>query len=385
MTTEIHGVCEPAFAPLKAALAANLADGLDIGASLAACVNGRPVVDLWAGHADVEHTRPWERDTIVVLQSATKIPLLICALMLVDRGLIALDAPVAAYWPAFGANGKAHVTIRDLLTHRSGVPALDPPASFEDHFDWEKITARIAAEPHWFGGEGRIAYSPTHSGFILGEVMRRTDGRPAPRFLREELAGPAAVDLQIGIHDRKDLKRLAAPNNALPQEPPNASPLSLRIRRGLPGGGEWNWERLSHEHSWPSGLGFGNGRALARISAIVANGGTLDGVRYLSEAMTREVWTEQVQGEEALFGSMRLGLFVTLDQPAFRLPSPTSCYWGGAGGSLCVMDPRTGLSFGFAMNNFIQGGLGESVRTQRLWDALADILPSLPDAASWQG
>lgn len=385
MTFEIHGECEPAFMALKDALAANCADGLEIGASLGACVGGRPVVDLWTGYADLEHTRPWGCDTIVLLNSATKIPLLICVLILVDRGVIALDAPVADYWPAFGANGKARVTLRDLLTHRGGVPALDPPASFEDHFDWEKITARIAAEPHWFKGEGRIAYSPVHSGFILGELVRRMDGRSAPRFLHEELAGPAKIDLQIGLQDPKDLARLAVANRPTPTEAPKVSPLSLRIMGGMPPVGEWTWERLSHEHNWASGLGFGNGRALARLGAIIANGGTLDGVRYLSEAITRQVWTEQAQGEEPLFGSMRLGLFVTLDQPDFRLPSPTSCYWGGGGGSLCVMDPRTGFSFGFAMNNFIMGGLGEGVRVERFWAALSEILDGLPDAPSWHG
>jgi CubicO group peptidase (beta-lactamase class C family) len=155
--------------------------------------------------------------------------------------------------------------------------------------------------------------------------------------------------------------------------------------QGMPPVGEWTWERLSHDHNWASGLGFGNGRALARLGAIIANSGMLDGVRYLSEAMAREVRTEQAFGEEPLFGSLRLGLFVTLDQPAFRLPSPTSCYWGGGGGSLCVMDPRTGFSFGYAMNNFIMGGLGEGARIERFWAALSGILASLPDAPTWQG
>src|SRR5262249_36632006 len=157
-------------------------DGLEVGASVAVCVGGAPKLDLWAGSLDAAGTRPWTRDTLCGLNSATKIPLLICMLMLVDRGLVDLDAPIAHLWPAFAAGGRAGVTVRDPLTHRSGVPGLDPPASFEDHFDWETITARIAAEPHWFGGERRLCYAPVHSGFILGEVMRRTDGRTPARF-----------------------------------------------------------------------------------------------------------------------------------------------------------------------------------------------------------
>ena len=138
---------------------ANFDDGLEIGASVAVCVGGKPVLDLWAGSLDANGARPWTRDTISALRSATKIPLVICMMMLVDRGLIALDAPIATYWPAFAAGGKGKVTVRETLSHRGGVPSLDPPARFEDHFDWETITARIAAEPHWFEGAPRLAYS----------------------------------------------------------------------------------------------------------------------------------------------------------------------------------------------------------------------------------
>ena len=193
MTLEIHGTCEPGFEPLKAALAANFADGFEIGASLAATVRGRPVLDVWAGHADVARTRPWARDTIVNVRSSTKIVLQVMVLMLVERGRIALDAPVADYWPAFAQGGKGEVTIRDVLAHRSGVPGLTPPpADMSPYLDWDGITARIAAEPHWFAGEPRIAYQMVTSGFILGEVMRRVDGRLHDSSTRKSARRPAA-------------------------------------------------------------------------------------------------------------------------------------------------------------------------------------------------
>jgi CubicO group peptidase (beta-lactamase class C family) len=129
MTVEVHGFCEERFLPLREAFAANFADGNEVGASFAATLQGEPVVDLWAGHADFARTRPWERDTTVLLMSTMKIPLILSFLMLVDRGQIALDATVATYWPEFAAGGKDRVTVREAMTHRAGVPGFEPPVT----------------------------------------------------------------------------------------------------------------------------------------------------------------------------------------------------------------------------------------------------------------
>ena len=377
MSTEIHGFCEAGFSPLRDAFAANFDGGLEVGASLAACVRGRPVVDLWAGHANFARTRPWQADTIVVLNSTTKIPMLISVLMLVDRGLIALDTPVAAYWPEFAAGGKEQVTIRDALTNQAGVPGLEPPASYEDHEHWETICARIAAEPHWFGGERRVAYHMINTGFVLGEVMRRVDGRTPGQFFREELGEPAGIDIQIGL---KSWDRIASTGMLdPPSEMPHLSPLALRMMLSM-SKGEWGRPSMAE---FPSGSGIGNARAVARLATVLVNGGMLDGRRYLSEALAREVFTEQVAGECPIFGHMRLGLIVTLDQPGFPMPSPTSGYWGGRGGALCVMDPKTGLSFGYAMNNMIEAMLGEpETRRNRFWSALSEVLTKLESDAT---
>ena len=114
-----------------------------------------------------------------------------------------------------------------------------------------------------------------------------------------------------------------------------------------------------------------------RKARIIANGGVLDGVRYLSEASAREIGTEQAMGECPIFGLMRQGLMVTLDHPGYPLPSPTSFYWGGAGGMLCVMDPRAGLSFGYVMNHLVATLPAEWVRMQRFWKALSTVLEAL--------
>src|SRR3984957_16597234 len=128
MTDEIHGFCEDRFAPLKDAFIGNFEAGRELGASLAVTWQGRMVVDLWGGWADPQRTMPWRKDTVVHVASTTKTPLIISALMLVDRGLIDLDAPVARYWPEFGQGGKQAVTVRDAFTHQAGVPGLPRPA-----------------------------------------------------------------------------------------------------------------------------------------------------------------------------------------------------------------------------------------------------------------
>ena len=374
MATEINGFCEAAFTPLREAFAANFDDGLEVGASLAACVRGRPVVDLWAGHADFERTRPWAADTIVLLRSTTKIPLLICVLMLVDRGLLALDAPIATYWPAFAAAGKDKVTVRDALTHQAGVPALDPPASYEEHVQWEVICARIAAEPHWFDGKRRVAYHLVNSGFVLGEVMRRVDGRTPRQFLREELAEPAGIDIQLGM---ETWERVAENGFLRPPGPPTGEmdPTARRMMLSMSNGA---WGSPVKGAEFPSSNAFGNGRSVARLATILADRGMLDGRRYLSEAIVQAAFAEQVVGDCPIFGHMRLGLIVALDHAGFPTPSPTSAYWGGAGGSLCVMDPKTGLSFGYAMNNNIAALPGEvETRRERFWEALSQILADL--------
>src|SRR5439155_12789036 len=127
----IHGRCDPRFAAVRDAFAVNFAAGREVGASFAATVEGEPVVDLWGGYADAATTRPWERDTIVNVFSTTKAMTALCAHLLVDRGQLDLDAPVARYWPGFAQAGKERITTRHLLTHTAGLAALRRPLPTE--------------------------------------------------------------------------------------------------------------------------------------------------------------------------------------------------------------------------------------------------------------
>src|SRR5262249_15063127 len=121
---EVHGFCDERFAPIGDQFRANLESRLDEGASYAIDVNGELAVDLWGGYRDIAGTGPWESDTLVRVASTSKVVVTIAILVLWDRGLIDLDEPVATYWPEFAQNGKAAITTRQVLVHRSGVPGF---------------------------------------------------------------------------------------------------------------------------------------------------------------------------------------------------------------------------------------------------------------------
>ena len=374
---EINGFCDEQFLPLRDAFIANYDAGLELGSSLALTHNGKLVVDIWAGHGDPDKTRAWEKDTIVMVYSTTKIMAALCALMVVDRGLLELDKPIARYWPEFAAGGKAAVTVRDALTHRAGVPGFASPISQSTVTNWSEVTARIAAEPHWFDGRRVLCYHVFTFGFILGELIRRVDGRKPAQFLREEIAAKLPADFQIGLSSQSELARVAAPGGAT--SPPQRSVNSLAgrlvssVQLGAP-----DWQFLSADI--PSGTGFGNGRSLAQICAIFAMGGEVGGVRYLSERMVQEVGKEQVFAEDPLMGPLRFGLGLALNSSYFPAPSKTSIHWGGFGGSWGLADPKARVSLGYAPNNLIvetDGDLPMEPRLRRFSAALERLLPTL--------
>src|SRR5262245_11408068 len=156
----IHGQFDSRFSKVHDALAANLASGADIGASVAVYIDGKPVVDIWGGWLDREHTKPWERDTIVNTFSTTKTMTALCALILADRGVLDLNAPIAQYWPEFATAGKERVLVRHVLGHTSGMPGWTEPVTLADILDREKATALLAAQAPWWEPGTQIAYQP---------------------------------------------------------------------------------------------------------------------------------------------------------------------------------------------------------------------------------
>jgi len=377
----VHGTCDPKFAELPGILSASLDSGADLGASISVVLDDQCVVDLWGGWADEAHTTPWTEDTVVNVWSTTKTMVALSALLMIERGAIDPFAPVATYWPEFAANGKEGVEVRHLLAHTSGVAGWDQPMTNEVMYDWDESVARLAAQaPWWTPGEGS-GYHVLNYGHLIGEVIRRVDGRGLKQFVAEELAEAFGADFQIGLRD-EDLGRVS---NVTPP-PPWAVDLtqidpSIIAVRALTGplldadaANSVGWR-----HADVGGAnGHSNARAVARIQSIVGNDGVLDGRTILSRDTLDLIFQEQARGpDQVLFMPLRFGIGYGLSEPATwpYLPDDGGvCFWGGYGGSMIVMDRNRKLTVAYMMNKMhadVVGGPRSRAILESVFSALA--------------
>ena len=360
---EICGDCDPRFAEVKGAFARNFEDGLEIGASFAATVDGEFVADLWAGHADQACRHPWERDTIVNVYSTTKAMAALCALMLVDRGQLDLDAPVARYWPEFAQAGKDALPVRYLLSHTSGLAGFTEPIPAEALYDWNRIVGLLASQkPMWEPGAGS-GYHALTFGHLLGELVRRQTGRTLGTFFREEVAQPLGADFHIGLareHEPRVGEIVPPPTIDLASEIDPGSLAAKVLGNPLLAGS------IANQRAWraaeiPAANGQGNARSVARVTAAMARGGELDGVHLLTPATLEKVIEEQCYGRDLVLGlPIRWGLGFGLTSKEMPVgPNPRTFFWGGWGGSLVVIDLDARLSFSYVMNKMGSAPMGD--------------------------
>jgi CubicO group peptidase (beta-lactamase class C family) len=203
---EISGFCDERFLGVRDALIANFRERGELGAAVAIAVEGRPVVDIWAGWMDAECTRPWQRDTLVDVFSVGKAMAALCVLILVERGDVDLDRPVSRYWPEFAAGGKREVTVRMLLAHRAGLPAVRRSLPDLAMYDWELMAAALAEETPWWEPGSRHGYHVNTFGFLTGEIVRRVSGEDIGAFLRREVTSRLAADFHFGLGPEQDCR-----------------------------------------------------------------------------------------------------------------------------------------------------------------------------------
>jgi CubicO group peptidase (beta-lactamase class C family) len=345
---EVHGFCDERFEPLADLLRHNQEHGVDEGASLAATLGGEMVVDLWAGTADRERSRPWTEDTLVTVFSTSKVMVNVAVLLLYDRGLLDLDAPIADYWPEFAQNGKGAITPRMVLVHRSGLPGFGRSFGFEEIHDWDLVVGVLERAEPWYEPGTESYYHAMTYGYLLGEVVHRISGLAFDEFFRREIAEPLGADFHFGLspEDQARVAQLWYPDPVTAAEAYSDVVMS-EVQMG-------DWVVPSRMAAvMPSTSGIGNARSVARICAMLAMGGELDGRRYLSRETVEEAGTEQSFEEDRLIGWCRYGLGFGLDSEYFPASTPTSMHWGGFGGSLATMDPATGMSVGFAPNRLL--------------------------------
>lgn len=396
----VEGAWAEGYEAVRDAFAANFVDPGEIGAAVAAVVDGRLVVDLWAGLADAHTRREWEQDTPVPVYSATKGPTALCALRLWERGLLDIDAPVADVWPEFAAAGKEPVTTRHLLTHQAGLPVFDEPISITDCHDHDLVAARLAAQAaRWEPGTAH-GYHPLTWGWLVGEVVRRVSGRSVGAMLAEEVAGPLDLDLWIGLPPEREatVARLAPgrldPTTATPGDPAlvflaaimDVDSLTFKAFANPPGQLDvesFNAPEL-HQAEWPAANGIATARALARLYGELAED------RLLSAATLDEASRAQVSGPDLVLAvdtafGLGFSLHSVMTGPGGRSRehslggSPVTAHGPGgfghegAGGSVAFADRSQGLGFAYVMNQ-LTASLGADRRSRRLVDALYGCL-----------
>jgi CubicO group peptidase (beta-lactamase class C family) len=362
----IEGECAARFGAVREVFAKSFAAGREVGASFAATRDGELVVDLWGGHRDAARTRPWTRDTLVNVFSTTKAMAALCLHQLADRGRLDLEAPVARVWPEFAAAGKASLPVHLLLSHRAGLAALRAPLPTEALYDWPRMCGALAAEtPHWEPGS-RSGYHAMTYGYLVGEVLRRVDGRTLGAFFREEVAEPLGADFWIGLPAAEDARvaEMVPPSAEATAAVPPPAPGSLmaKVLGNPPLAPETANRPAWRRAEIPAANGHGNARSVARVLAGLACGGALDGVRLLSAEALARATAEQCFGPDLVLGvPMRWGLGFMLASDALPLgPSRRAFGHGGWGGSLGVADPDARVSWAYVMNGMSAGTLGDT-------------------------
>ena len=358
---EIKGEFDERFGGVAEALARSLDDGADVGASVAVVLDGEPVVDIWGGHKDLAGTEAWERDTIVNVFSTTKTMTALCALILADRGELALGAPVARYWPEFAQAGKDRVEVRELLGHTSGLSGWEEPLALEQLADWDRCTSLLAAQAPWWTHGTQSGYHAVTQGYLVGEVVRRITGLSLGQFFKETVADPLGADFHIGLPPE------AQPRVAPLIPPPPADlreagfpELAIRTFTNPTITGELTAEQWWQRAEIPAANGHGNARSVAAIQSIIACGGEARGTRLLSEQGLAAIFEEQANGRDLVLNvPLRFGMGFGLASESMPM-GPRSCAWGGYGGSLVFNDLDARLTVAYIMNRMEAGLLGDA-------------------------
>ena len=374
----IHGFTHDGFENVRKAFEENFTNGSDVGASFCATKNGETVVDLWGGFGDPARTRPWVKDTIINVYSTTKTMTALTALLLADRGKLDFDAPVARYWPEFAANGKERIKVSHLMSHSAGLSGWKEKITKNDLYDWEKVTSLLAAQaPFWEPGTAP-GYHAMTQGYLVGEVIRRIDGRTVGNVFREEIAEPLDADFHIGLpasEDARVAELIPPPPGDAVGDQPNMSEL-VRNMSTNPGVDVAETKtRAWRGAEIPAAGGTGNARSIAEIHAILANGGVAKGKRFMSEAGCRKALELQIEGRDLVMDvPARFGMGFGLSGGLIPLPNPNCIFWGGYGGSLAIIDMDAKTTFGYAMNRMVgttTGDMRAFALAMAMWDALS--------------
>jgi CubicO group peptidase (beta-lactamase class C family) len=360
----VDGSVAAGFEGVREAFAENFSRRGDLGAALTVYVDGNEVVNLWGGNADA--STPWREDTLACGMSTVKPVLAAAVAVLADRGVLDVDTPIAEYWPEFAAAGKERLTLAHVLTHTSGLPSwegeaeiatFDDPASFAD---LEGLAAGLAgAAPQWEPGTTLASHSLS-VGWLLAETVRRASGREIAEVVRTEIVEPLGGDCWIGLpleqqaraaemvaDAQYDSDELAAFMN--PDTPAGkAMFLGPQRRLGTALSSATN-DPAYRTNPNPAVNSFVTPRTLARVYAMLLNGGELDGKRILSPDRVEDHTRVRFEGEDAIFSvGLRLSLgFLHTSRSTRYLDDSEGFGFAGQGGQLAFADPDHRVAFAY--------------------------------------
>ncbi|MEV0155472.1 serine hydrolase domain-containing protein [Micromonospora sp. NPDC050686] len=376
---QIHGHADEGFGRVADVFRGNFASRGEVGAAVAVYVAGRKVVDLYGGLADPRSGRPWTAQTPAVVFSVTKGIMAICAYQLVRHGQLDLDAPVTRYWPEFGQHGKAEIPVRWLLTHQSGLPALDKPFTREEVLAWDPVIEAIEAQtPLWQPGTAH-SYHPITYGWLIGEVIRRITGELPGAYFARTLGEPLGLRTWVGLPaaERDAVAWMLAP---IGDPGPASHPVA---ERGITMGGAFAFpadenglvsfnDPAIQAAQIPGAGAVSTAESLARLYAACVS--EVGGPRLLSTASVDDAITVRAAGQQ-VYGHPDAGHRWGTGFLVHSVPRPMvgerSFGHDGAGGHLAFADDTHQVGFGYVVNQM--GGIDDE-RANLLSAAVRDCL-----------
>lgn len=370
----IHGWVAPGFEPVREAFEKNFRQAHELGASFAVEREGERLVDLWGGYADAARERPWQRDTLVTVYSTTKGMAALTAALLVDRGALDYEEPVARYWPEFGGRGREAVTVAMLLSHQAGLCATRERVSEPDFYEPGRILALLLDQEPLFEPGSASGYHAVTFGPLVGELVRRAGGQSLGRLLRREVCEPLGADFFIGLPEAEEprVAELVTPPRqrgagafSFPSEIAKLALTNPRARPETPNTRAWRAAEI------PSVNGQGCAAGLARIYAALAAGGSVDGVKILSPETLERGTRSRIAGRDLVIPVRTDWACGWMRNHHAVLYGPNKDAFGhsGYGGSFGFADPAARVGAGYVMNRMAPNMMGDP-RSLRLVRAL---------------
>lgn len=389
---DVQGYVSPGCEAVREVFAENFARRHELGGACCGYVHGEKVVDLWGGVRNKATGEPWEKDTMVLVYSATKGLAAMTLAIAHSRGWLDYEARVAKYWPEFAQQGKEKITVRQLLAHQAGLFAFDEPVDRSVVADLDRLAVVLARQkPAWEPGT-RQAYHAITLGFYEGELLRRVDPRHRSlgQFFQDEIATPLGESVYIRLPESIANARLAT------LAPPSQIDMLLRFRplrlmlvgvnprsniyRALvtnPGFAIAHDERRVYARNLevPSGGGVGTARAIAHAYGVFASGGRELGLRQETLDLLAAPAIPPTRGfhDECLKGEVQFSLGFMKPSPNWKFGSPRSFGSPGSGGSLGFADPAVGVGYGYVtsqMGTRFTGDLRDVALRNALYSAL---------------